>query len=108
MEDNLKILKMEYLRNPWSDLPQNLNLSWGNQTKFENCLIWRQAPMIKILKVEYMSNQWLDLTKLKLMSPEQKLKIPWNEVNHQWKTTSKCQKWNISATTDPTFPKLKS
>jgi hypothetical protein len=33
MEDNLKILKVEYLSNHWSDLPQILNLSSGDQTK---------------------------------------------------------------------------
>ena len=105
------MLKMEYLRNPWSDLPKILNLSWGNQTKIENCLIWRQAPIIKISEVEYLSNQWLDLTKILNLSlvlghQNKQTKNPWNEVNHQWKTTSKCQKWNISANTDPTFPKL--
>ena len=30
MEDDLKMLKVEYLRNHWSDLPQILNLSLGN------------------------------------------------------------------------------
>ena len=33
MEDDLKILKVEYLSNHWSDLPQILNLSSGDQTK---------------------------------------------------------------------------
>ena len=33
MEDDLKILKVEYLSNHWSDLSQILNLSSGDQTK---------------------------------------------------------------------------
>jgi hypothetical protein len=38
MEDDLKILKMEYFSNHWSDLPQIFNLSLEDQTKIENCL----------------------------------------------------------------------
>jgi hypothetical protein len=34
MEDNLKILKAEYLSNPWSDLTQIWNLSLCDQLKF--------------------------------------------------------------------------
>ena len=33
MEDDLKILKVDYLSNHWSDLPQILNLSSGDQTE---------------------------------------------------------------------------
>jgi hypothetical protein len=54
MEDDLKILKTEYISNHWSDLSQILNLSLGNQTKIKYCLKWRQPPMeddLKILKV---------------------------------------------------------
>ena len=36
MEDDLKILKLEYISNHWSDFPQTLNLSLGNQTKIKN------------------------------------------------------------------------
>ena len=36
MEDNLKILKLEYLSNHLSDFPQILSLSLGNQTKLKN------------------------------------------------------------------------
>jgi hypothetical protein len=35
MEDDLKILKVEYLSNHWSDFPQILNLSSGYQTKIK-------------------------------------------------------------------------
>ena len=38
MEDNLKILKVEYLSNYLLDLPQLLNLILGDQTKIEYCL----------------------------------------------------------------------
>ena len=36
MEDDLKILKAEYLSNRWSDSSQILNLSLGDQTKVKN------------------------------------------------------------------------
>ena len=35
-EDNLKILKEEYVSIPWLDLPQILNLHSGDQTKIKN------------------------------------------------------------------------
>ena len=40
MEEDLKILKVEYLSNFWSDLPQILNLSLGDQTKITNA--WKE------------------------------------------------------------------
>ena len=36
MEDDLNILKFEYISNHWSDFPQTLNLSLGDQTKIKN------------------------------------------------------------------------
>ena len=36
MKDDLKILKVEYLSNQWSDFPQILNLSLGDQGKIIN------------------------------------------------------------------------
>ncbi len=36
MEEDLEISKIEYLSNHWSDLPQILNLSSGDQTKIKN------------------------------------------------------------------------
>ena len=49
MEDDPKILKVEYLSNQWSDLPQILNLSSGDQTKIKNTwneddLQWKTTP----------------------------------------------------------------
>ena len=35
MEDDLKILKVEFLSNHWSDFPQILDLSLGDQTKIK-------------------------------------------------------------------------
>jgi hypothetical protein len=64
VEDDLKILKVEYLSNHWLDLPQILNCSLGDQTKIDNCFKWRQPPMeddLKIIKVEYLSNHCSDL-----------------------------------------------
>ena len=63
MEEDLKILKVEYLSNQWLDFPQILNLSLGYHTKIKNGLKQRLPPMkedLKILKVEYLSNHWLD------------------------------------------------
>ena len=36
MEDDLKISKVEYLSIHWSDFPQILNFSLGDQTKIKN------------------------------------------------------------------------
>jgi spore cortex formation protein SpoVR/YcgB (stage V sporulation) len=69
MEDDLKILKVEYLRNRWLDLRHILNLCSGDQTKIKNTL---------------------------------------NEVDRKWKTTTKYQKLNISATTDWVFLKFQT
>ena len=60
MEDDLKILKVEYLSNHWSDLPKILNLSLSDQTKIKYCLKWRRPTIeddLKIFKVEYLSNR---------------------------------------------------
>ena len=78
MEDDLKILKVEYLSNHWSDLPQILNLSLGDQTKSKN-------ELIKM----FSNGRW-----------------PLMEDDLQWKTTSKYSKLNISATTDRIFLKF--
>ena len=40
MEDDLKILKVEYLSNHWSEFTQILNLSLGDQTKVTNA--WKE------------------------------------------------------------------
>jgi hypothetical protein len=36
MEDDLKVLKVEFIDHHWSDIPQILNLSSGDQTKRKN------------------------------------------------------------------------
>ena len=66
MEENLKVLKVEYLCNH-IDLPQILNLSFGDKTKIENSWKGRGHPMeddLPILKVEYLSNHWSDLPQI--------------------------------------------
>ena len=40
MEDDLKILKLEYISNHWLDFPQILNLGLGDQTKIKNA--WKE------------------------------------------------------------------
>ena len=67
MEDDLKILKLGYLSNHLSDLSQILNISFWDQTKIENCQIWRQPQMeadLKILKLEYLCNHVSDLPQI--------------------------------------------
>ena len=67
MEDDLKILKVEYLSNHWLDFTQIWNLGLRDQTKLYKCFKWRRPPMEdhrKILRVEYLSNHWLELTKI--------------------------------------------
>jgi hypothetical protein len=59
LEDNIEILKLEYLRNHSSDLSQICNLSLGDQTKMDYCLKLRQPLMeddLKISNVKYLSN----------------------------------------------------
>ena len=43
MEDDLKILKLEYLSNHSSDLPQTLNLNLGDQTKIKSA--WNEDKL---------------------------------------------------------------
>ena len=112
MEDNLKILKVEYLSNPWSDLAQILNFelrlrgqnnnlmmvlmkktSKGRQPPMKTTSNGRWPPMengLKILKVKYLSNTWSDLTLILnlTLGDQNKIKTIWNEDNLQWKTTS--------------------
>ena len=61
MEDDLKLLKGEYLYNHWLDLPQIFNLSRVDQTNIEYCLKWRRPPMeddLNILNVEYLKKHF--------------------------------------------------
>ena len=63
-----KNIKVEYLSNHVSDLPQIKNLSSGDQNKIQ--YNWKKTTLmkddlqlednLKIIKVEYLSN-WLDL-----------------------------------------------
>ena len=79
MEDDLKILKMKYLSNHWSELTQIWNLSLGDQSKLYKCFKWRWPPMeedLRILKVEYLSNHWLDLTQIQTWD----FQIPLNDA----------------------------
>ena len=43
MEDDLKILKVEYLSNHYLFLPEILNLSLGDQTKIKNA--WNEDDL---------------------------------------------------------------
>ena len=57
MEDNLKILKVEYISNHLFDLPQLINLSLKDQ--IENCCKSRWTTIeddLKMFKVEYLSS----------------------------------------------------
>ena len=43
MEEDLKILKVEYLCNRWYDFPYILNLSLGDKTKIKNA--WNEEDL---------------------------------------------------------------
>ena len=63
MEEDLKLLKVEYLSNCLLDHAQILNLSLHDQTILYNSFQSRWPPMeddLKILKVEYLRNHFLD------------------------------------------------
>jgi hypothetical protein len=57
MEDDLKILKMEYISNHLLNHSQIRNSSLDDQTVFYKSLKWRRHLLedLKILKVEYLS-----------------------------------------------------
>jgi hypothetical protein len=62
---------------------------------------------LKIWKVEYLSNHWMDLTQIWNLSKKDQTRVykgikwrqPLMEDDLWQKTTSKYEKWNISATT---------
>ena len=94
MEEDLKLLKLEYLSINLLDLTQISNLSLDEQTVLYKSFQWRQPSIeddLKILKVEYLSNHLLDHTQiLNLSWDNQTIYLnPQNEDNLQWKTTSK-------------------
>ena len=63
MEDDLKILKVEYLSNYLLDHTQLLNFTFSDQSKLLKYFKWRWLPMEddpKIYKVEYLSNHLWD------------------------------------------------
>ena len=67
MEDNLKILKVEYLSNNLLDHTQIWNLCLYDQTIFYKSLKWRRPQMendLKIVNREYLRNDLLDLTQI--------------------------------------------
>jgi hypothetical protein len=67
MEDDLKILKVEYLTNGLLDHAQILNLSLHDQTVFCKSFRWRRPPMeddFKIIKMEYLNNHLWDPTRI--------------------------------------------
>ena len=73
VEDDLHLLKLEYLSNHWKDLPRILDLSYGDRTAIEYCFKGMRPLMeddikiskleddLNILKLEYLSNHWKDL-----------------------------------------------
>ena len=87
MEDDLNILKVEYLSNQLLDHIQISNLSLDDQTIFYKFLKWRRPPMednFKILKGEYHSNH-LDKTNLSLDDSIKFYKfVKWRWTPVQW------------------------
>ena len=89
MEEDCKISKIEYLSNHWSDPPQILTFTSGEQAKIKMLEIktifngiWPlMEEDLKKSKIKYLSNHRSDLPQtLKLSSGEQtKIKIAWYE-----------------------------
>ena len=77
MEDGLKILKVKYLSNPWSDLTLLLNLNLGEQNTIEIYLKEDNLQWKTILKVEYISNPCSDLNLILNLSLGDQTKIEW-------------------------------
>ena len=77
MEEDLKILKVLYISNHWSDYPQILNLSLGYQTKTKYA--WNKYDL-KTLKVELLSNHWSDLPQILNLSLGN-----WTKITNAWK-----------------------
>ena len=97
MEDNLKILKEEYISNHLLDSTQILNLCLDDLTILYKSFKWRWPPMevnLKILKVEYIRNPVQDHTQVLNWSlDDQTLFLDsQNEDDLRWKATSKYQK----------------
>ena len=67
MEDDLKILKKDYLSNHLLDPTKLLKLSLDDQTMLYKSFKWRQPPMedgLKLFKVDYLSNRRLNHTQI--------------------------------------------
>ena len=86
VQDDLKILKVEWLGNHWSDLSLILNLNSWEQPwiKIKITYTGRQTTAeddLKILKVEYFRNLWLDLPQISNLSwrDQTKIKYAWKE-----------------------------
>ena len=82
MEDDLKIFKVEYLRNQGLDLTQIWDLCLDYQTKLYKCFKLRQPQIeedLKILKLRIAANHWLDLTQTWNLISDGKTKFtnPW-------------------------------
>ena len=104
MEDDLKIWKVEYISNHWSDLTQIWNLSYWDQTKVRKGNKWKRPQMEDDLQrkktSEYLSNNWSDLTQIWKLSYRDQTKVckcikwrnPTMEDNLQRKMTYKYEK----------------
>ena len=77
MEEDLKILKVEYLSNHWSDFPQILNLSLGNWTKVHNRKAITNGRRPQNIK------GWISQQPLLGSSSNLKLKLTANGRQHQ-------------------------
>ena len=98
MEDYPKILKVEYLSNHCSYLPQILTSCSGDHTKIKRYLNWRRPPMeddLKIFKVEYLSNHWMIPSnfKLTLRGLNQNTKMLETKTTSNWRQPHYIRSW---------------
>ena len=72
MEDDLKIIKVEYLSNQFLFHTHNFNSSLDDQTIFYKSFSGRRPPMadnLKILNEDYLANHLLDYTQICRLGP---------------------------------------
>ena len=96
MEDDLKIWKVKYLSNHWSDFPQILNLSLGDQTKIKNDwnedeLQWKMTSKYQKLNISVTTDRiFLKFeTKVQGNKPKSKMFQTKTTSSRRWPQNSK-------------------
>ena len=91
MEEDLKILKVEYISNHWTYLHKMFNLSLGDQTEMVEMKTTSNRRRHRNIKnrISQQLNRSSSNFQLKLKGPNWNKKNGWNEDDLQLKKTSK-------------------